>query len=101
MGFIRRKLHWKDHKTLQWTLDEKLQLQRLAYEEAGQGRWSGGTNAVPVTAMGDKFGMPGGVDKAHPRLGRVDRQSTTHGDGVPENEGLMDQKGMNYGIESM
>lgn len=101
LGFVRRKLHWKDHKSLQWALDEKLQLQRLAYEEAGQGRWSGGASGVPVTIKGDVFGVPGGVDRAHPRLGRVGRQAAKDGGGVPESEGLMDQKGMNYGIEPM
>ena len=48
MGFVRRKLHWKDYKSLQWTLDDKSQLQRIAYEEAGQRHWSSGENPVPI-----------------------------------------------------
>ncbi len=34
MDFIRRYLHWKNHENSQWTLNKKLQLQRLAYEQA-------------------------------------------------------------------
>ncbi len=45
VGFIRHQFHWKEHKKLQWTLDEKLQLQPMAYEEAGQGHWSGGASS--------------------------------------------------------
>lgn len=48
MGFVRRKLHGKDYKSLQWTLDDKSQLQRMAYEEAGQGHWSSGESPVPI-----------------------------------------------------
>ena len=96
VGFIRRKMQWKDFKRLQWILDEKLQLQRLAYEEAGQGQWSGGTDAVPVTTKGQTFGMPKHVDRLHPRLGqRPGVQETAYfiGSGGPEEDGLIDRKG--------
>lgn len=99
MGFIRRKLHWKDYKRLQWTLDEKLQMQRLAYEEAGQGHWSGAVSSVPVTRKHDTFGIPRDVDATHPRLGRVQRQSGAYGRGTPEAVGLMNEKGMEYTTE--
>lgn len=36
----------------QWILNEKLQLQRLAYESKGQGVWSNVTDPVPVTQHG-------------------------------------------------
>ncbi|KAL8739322.1 MAG: hypothetical protein Q9181_000053 [Wetmoreana brouardii] len=68
VGFIRSKLDWEDHKRLQWTLDEKMQLQRLAFEEAGQGRWSGGTDAVPTTSKDELLGFRFGLNKNHPRL---------------------------------
>ena len=96
MGFIRRKRHWKEYKTLQWTLDDKLQLQRLAYEEAGQGQWRGGTDSVPVTRRGDKFGVPETVDGKHPRLSRVWRHSDNHGEVALEVEGLINQKQMSH-----
>ena len=102
MGFIRRRLSWKDYKSLQWTVDGKLQLQRLAYEGAGQGEWRGGAASVPVTRRGDMLGMPMGVDKTHPRLSNVlARGEVTYvGAGAPEAEGLMnDGKGTDHNVE--
>ena len=99
MGFIRRTRHWEEYKSLQWTLDNKLQLQRLAYEEAGQGQWTGGTDSVPVTKSGDKIGMPRTVDGKHPRLSRVWRQSDSCGEVTPEAEGLINQKQMGYRVD--
>lgn len=91
-GFIRQKRNWKTYKSLQWTLDNKLQLQRLAYEEAGQGQWSGGTDSVPVTRRGDKLGIPETVDGKHPRLSRACGQSVSGGEFMPEAERLIDQQ---------
>ncbi|KAL8932888.1 MAG: hypothetical protein Q9211_006072 [Gyalolechia sp. 1 TL-2023] len=68
VGFIRRKMDWGDHKRLQWALDEKLQLQRLAFEGAGQGRWSGATDAVPTTSKDELLGFNFRLDTIHPRL---------------------------------
>ena len=99
MGFIRQKRDWKAYKSLQYTLDNKLQLQRLAYEEAGQGHWSGGTDSVPVTRRGDKLGMPETVDGKHPRLSRVWEQSGSGGEITPEAEGLIDQQQMSHRMD--
>ena len=88
---------------MQWTLDGKLQLQRLAYEEAGQGHWNGGASSVPVTRKNDLLGIPEGVDTTHPRLGRVRRHSEDGGsvaNSAPENEGLIGDKGTRYKVES-
>ena len=104
VGFIRRTLHWKEHKSLQWILDGKLQLQRLAYEEAGQGHWSGCANSVPVTEMDDKIGVPKQVDPMHPRLSRNSgrpEQIDIGGDETAEAEGLMTQKQMGYRVEPL
>ena len=49
VGALRQYLHWDDHKRLQWAVDEKLQIQRVAFETAGQGTWTAGTDAVPTT----------------------------------------------------
>lgn len=68
IGFMQRKWNLRDYQRVQWALDEKLQLQRLAYEEAGMGTWSGGTSFVPVTKFGETFGMPPDVDPDHPRI---------------------------------
>lgn len=67
---LRRKYQYKDHKRIQYLLDEKLQLHRLAYEEAGQGYWENCGNSIPVTKEGELLGVPEGVDKDHPRLSR-------------------------------
>ena len=99
VGFIRQKRHWKAYKSLQWTLDNKLQLQRLAYEEAGQGHWSGGTDLVPVTRRGDQLGVPETVDGKHPRLSRVWEQSGSGGETTPEAEGLIGQQQMSHRID--
>ena len=103
VGFIRRTVKWKEHKSLQWILDEKLQLQRLAYEEAGQGRWSGCAGSVPVMKEDDRIGVPKHVDKMHPRLSQRSGQSEqvlVFGvDERPEAEGLMAQKQMISTVE--
>lgn len=101
MGFMRRKLHWKDHKRFQWILDEKLQLQRLAFEESGQGQWSRGTDAVPVTRDSDVLGLPHDIDMTHPRLGRQWRQNSANRNGIPESEGLMGAKSICYTAEQV
>lgn len=72
VGFVRRVRRWNDHKRLQWAVDEKLQLQRLAFEGAGQGRWTGGTDAVPTTSKDQLFGFGPNPDRDHPRLARND-----------------------------
>lgn len=68
VGFIQRKYKTGTYRRLQWIIDEKLQLQRMAFEEAGMGTWSGGDAAVPVTRLGEKFGLPRYTDRSHPRL---------------------------------
>lgn len=101
IGLLRKWLKWKEYKGLQWTLDGKLQLQRLAYEEAGQGHWSGGASSVPLMRKGDLIGVPEGVDTTHPRLGRARRHSEggSLATGTPEIESLMGDKGMRYKVE--
>lgn len=79
VGFIQRKWNMHDYQRVQWALDEKLQLQRLAYEEAGMGTWSGGTSVVPVIKFGETFGMPPDVDPDHPRIGGCKESSSNVG----------------------
>ncbi|KAF2707658.1 hypothetical protein K504DRAFT_535293 [Pleomassaria siparia CBS 279.74] len=43
-----------NYKLLRWAMDEKLQLQRQAFEGAGMGTWQAG-RLVPVTASGELF----------------------------------------------
>lgn len=42
--------------------------QRLAFEEAGQGTWTGGTDAVPMTKAYELVGIGSEPNKHHPRL---------------------------------
>lgn len=116
VGLIQRKLDWGDHKRLQWVIDEKLQLQRLAYEAAGQGTWTGGANTVPVMTREDRIGIPRNADKTHPKLhvsghGRpeslISSPSQLQGDmslrqsRIPEAENLMGLKGAWYDVQSV
>ena len=121
VGSLQRKYDWGDHKRLQWVLDEKLQLQRLAYEEAGQGVWSGGAGVVPTTRMDDRIGIPRNVNKAHPKLsgsaesapngrpesitpsysGLPQSDMTIRQTAAPEAETLMGVKGAWYDIQTV
>ena len=49
VGFIQRKMRRGIHKATQWSLDEKLQLQRMAYEKGDIGRWQNCDGKVPIT----------------------------------------------------
>lgn len=104
IGLLRRLLKWKKYKSLQWSVDSKFQLQRLAFEEAGQGHWTGGADSVPLTRKDDLLGLPDGADAIHPRLGRVRRHDGSVSSGeTPESESLMgDNQGMmRYKAEAM
>lgn len=78
VGFLQREFKTGNHRRLQWIVDEKLQLQRLAFEEARMGTWSGGAAIVPITRFGEKFGIPVDTDPDHPRL--QDRMRATSGE---------------------
>ena len=113
VGFIQRKLDWGDHKRLQWAIDEKLQLQRLAYEGAGQGIWTGGASAVPVMMTREKIGVPSNVNKDHPKLSslsghgrpevgsRLPSDGSLRQSGLPETQTLMGPKGAWYDVQSV
>lgn len=57
---------------MRWALDDKLQLQRLAFEGAGVGLWNAGIGAVPTTKRSQTFGMDIGGEKGHPTMTFVD-----------------------------
>lgn len=86
VGLIRRSSHREDHKSVQWAVDEKLQLQRLAFEGAGQGRWAGGTDAVPTTSMDELLGFKPGFNQNHPRLVGNDFSGVQLADETAESE---------------
>lgn len=43
------------YRRVRWQLEPTLQLQRMAFEEAGLGTWSGRPEEVPVTEKGEEF----------------------------------------------
>ena len=70
VALIQKRLRWGDYRRLRWVMDDKMQLQRMAFEEAGMGgSWSNLTGAVPVTGKGAVFGSLSHVDPEEPRLG--------------------------------
>ena len=52
--FSGKGVHRREH----WRLDHSLQVQRMAYENAGIGRWKGKHSLVPVTGKGERFDKP-------------------------------------------
>jgi hypothetical protein len=52
--FSGKGVHRREH----WRLDHSLQVQRMAYEIAGIGRWKGKHSLVPVTGKGERFDKP-------------------------------------------
>ena len=101
VGFGMRRLGWKDHKRLQWAVDEKLQLQRLAYEGAGQGRWRGGAEAVPVTVKNDALGLGLGVDGEHPTLRKDGYHAVRGGEGGLSKAGSASDGGLYVEVEML
>ncbi|KAL8686954.1 MAG: hypothetical protein Q9218_006742 [Villophora microphyllina] len=68
---VQRFRQWagkNEYKSVHYILDGQWQLQRLAYEGAGQGQWSGELDPVPVTRMNDKFGLPHSNGVLHSHL---------------------------------
>ena len=89
VAFIQRKWKKGEYARLNWILDDKLQLQRMVFEEVGMGTWHL-DKSVPVTNKGEKFGGWEGVDVDHPRLSRKGTAKTEEWNAsAPEGEGLM------------
>ncbi|KAF2969823.1 hypothetical protein GQX73_g3789 [Xylaria multiplex] len=64
----QKRWKYREYENLEWISNETLQLQRLAYDESGQGRWSKCTDTIPVTAPDEKLGSLNLADLEHPRL---------------------------------
>lgn len=50
---------------VRWRLDSVLQLQHMAFEEAGLGTWKGGADEIAVTEKVEKFGPVTEWDEWH------------------------------------
>lgn len=68
----QRRTNRGQYRRLRWVMDDKMQVQRMAFEEAGMGgTWTNLTGSVPVTQSKDAlFGDLHHVDFAAPRLGK-------------------------------
>ena len=68
LDWFQRKSVRHDYARLEWKSNATLQLQRLAYEEAGSGTWSRGTETVPTTRTGERLCTFNITNIQHPRL---------------------------------
>jgi hypothetical protein len=73
VAWVQRRSQLGEFRRLKWIMDDKFQVQRMAFEEAGMGgSWRNLDGSVPVTGQkGVQFGDLHGVDSAAPRLGKV------------------------------
>lgn len=58
VAFVQRHLQKGTSRRVAWIMDEMWQLQRMAYEGAGQALWRHDERMVPLTHKGDTFGPP-------------------------------------------
>ncbi|KAJ3567655.1 hypothetical protein NPX13_g6693 [Xylaria arbuscula] len=79
----QKRWKYREYENLEWISNETLQLQRLAYDESGQGVWSKCTDTIPVTASGQKLGSLNLEDLEHPRLSHTKSPHTREDMPVP------------------
>jgi hypothetical protein len=70
LAWFQTRRNAKTYAPLEWMTNETLQIQRLAYEEAGYGNWSRTMKHVPITARDDLLGVLDMDQYEHPRLKR-------------------------------
>lgn len=93
-SFHRRK--GLDHFAyLEWVTNDTFQLQRLAHEELGCGRWESGADDIPRTAMGDRLALLDVSDLEHPKLQKV----STSVDASPIPELVEGHEHENYSVD--
>ncbi|KAF8865654.1 hypothetical protein BDZ45DRAFT_796456 [Acephala macrosclerotiorum] len=68
VGYLQLRFKRGPYHQVRWQLDSTLQLQRMAFEEVGLGRWRGGADDVPVTEMGEEFAPAAEWDEWHPSI---------------------------------
>ena len=83
--FLHTRKRHNPYSYLEWCTNSTLQLQRLAYEEARLGTWSGCTNIVPTTQPDELLGCLDIADLKHPVLQRSDEKdnSSTQSEAAP------------------
>ncbi|KAF2135754.1 uncharacterized protein K452DRAFT_362977 [Aplosporella prunicola CBS 121167] len=68
IAFILRRRRADTYAHLEWGVNETLQLQRLAHEGIGIGRWKNCSDSVPITEKGDDLGVLDLDQREHVRL---------------------------------
>ncbi|KAF6819240.1 hypothetical protein CPLU01_13089 [Colletotrichum plurivorum] len=66
--FVQNRRKTTSYSLLEWSLNDVLQLQRLAHEELGIGDWKDGTKLIPITAENTLLAVLDASDPQHPRL---------------------------------
>lgn len=66
--WIQHRRNLDIYARLEWTMNETLQLQRLAHEELGLGSWRRCDTEVPITERLERLGVIDLSEKTHPRL---------------------------------
>ena len=74
LDWLQRKSVYHDYGRLEWKTNATLQLQRLAYEEAGSGTWSHCSDTVPTTRTGDRLRPINISNIEHPRLSSISNE---------------------------
>jgi hypothetical protein len=85
--FIQRHFKMDMYPELEWRTMQKLQLQRLAYDELGYGQWSIGFGGVPITMKGENLPM---LDALGLEKGRFKRHIETQDRGQLVEQGSID-----------
>lgn len=69
LSCLQRRAGLHHYSCSEWSINQTLQLQRLAYEEAGTGgKWLHTNDYVPVTEAGQNLALLDLLDPNHPRL---------------------------------
>jgi len=68
LHWLRRKRKLDQYALLEWSINDTLQLHRLAHEELGYGNWRNCADAVPLTEKGELLAMVDLDDMNHPKL---------------------------------
>ncbi|KAI0977246.1 hypothetical protein F4678DRAFT_477341 [Xylaria arbuscula] len=89
LSFAQKRWKNREYENLEWACNETLQLQRLAYEESGQGDWSKCMDSIPVTAADQELAPLNLSDPEHPLLHpptspRPSKEISEHSDVPPE-----------------
>lgn len=70
MRCLHKRREYRQYQYLEWRTNSALQLQRLAQDELGYGKWIGCTDMVPVTRPEDRLADLDISDLKYPKLNR-------------------------------